>query len=762
MNDKTKRGVEFLIWLTAIGYVVGYAAILYAPFSPDVRYFGQSSFYIITPLIVAALIWTAFAVAREVDRTAWLFLALGVTTLLVGEVGWLSYQSYTAMTIAGQPPSLDTVNLCAFVLLFCSLLAMSRLSRVFITSRLRFTIDALIFLLFGSLVTWMLGVRPELIASPGLDAIYGHVNEILPVIAFGSVITVLANMVNYHTEQWSAWEKLVAVGLILFSGENLAVSSIVSAGLFVPSYVPAIAADIVWVIGVLLFGLASMHYMINKPPVSVMPSESHITLERPKGREIVAYCVLIGCLPILIFLAQTHNQAAYDIQIFLAGLFVWTGLLISRIILIMTENTKLFSTSVVDPVTGAYNLRFFEERLKIELDRAKRTSESLSLAVIDIDNFREFNNMYGHALGDKVLVSAAKSMQDYSRRGDTVCRIGGDEFAVIMPNTGVLDGHRLCCRIKDNMIRAIDGVKLEPKLSCGVASYPYHARESEELYKCADDAMYWAKYHGKDQVTVFDFEKVHSFDGEERLRKAEEIAHRNTAQDLADAMDARDAATKGHAKNVAALAEVFASRLNLSKHKIDMIRVAALVHDIGKISMPDLAAKDTSDLTQAEVTRLQGHTTLCEEILNTTDLSAILPWVMAHHERWDGGGYPAGLEGNQIPYEARIIALCDAYENLTRAKRDGTTLSHPEITSELISERGRKFDPLLTDTFVSLLDLLNSMRMTGNTRRSTIPARQPVNTGTGFGNNDKNPAEPDSLDNEYADIYTVVRRKLNR
>lgn len=750
MTDKTKRGVEVFIWLTVIAYIGGYSTVLFSPISPLVRYFGQSLFYILTPLIVASVTWTAFAVARAVDKKAWLFLALGTTTLVIGEAAWLSYQSSTGMTISGQPASLDTVNLCAFVLLFCALLAMSSLSQTFITSRLRFTIDALVFLLFGSLVMWTVAVRPALIDSPGVNTLYSHINEILPIIALGSVLTVLANMVTYHTEHWSTWEKLVAAGLILFSGANLAVSYMVSAGLFVPGYIPAAIADIAWVSGVSLFGMASVHYMIKKPTtVTAAASESHIMLERPKSREIIAYCVLIGCLPILIFLAQTHNQAVYDIQIFAAGVFVWAGLLISRIILIMTENTRLFSTSVIDPATGAYNLRFFEERMIIELDRAKRSSESLSLAIIDIDNFREFNNVYGHALGDKVLVAAAQSMQLNSRRGDTVCRIGGDEFAVIMPNTGVLDGHRLCCRIKENMIQSIDGVKLEPRLSCGVASYPYHARDPEELYKCADDAMYWAKYHGKDQVTVFDFDKVHSFDGEERLRKAEEIAHQNTAQDLAEAMDARDAARKGHARNVADLAEVFASRLNLSKHKIDMIRIAALVHDIGKISMPDLAAKDISELTDEEATRLQEHTTLCGEILNTTDLSAILPWVAAHHERWDGGGYPAALEGNQIPYEARIIALCDAYENLTRMKKDGTTLSHPEITSELIRERGRRFDPLLTDTFVSLLDLLNSMRMTGRSHYTAATSSQmPVNT-----------ADPK---NEYADVYAVVRHKLQK
>ncbi len=414
----------------------------------------------------------------------------------------------------------------------------------------------------------------------------------------------------------------------------------------------------------------------------------------------------------------------------------------------MLKNSKQFSTSIVDPLTGLYNQKFFKDRLEVELERAVRSSESLSLAIIDIDDFRNYNNVYGHLVGDKVLAAVALGLRHNSRKPDTVCRIGGDEFAIIMPNTGIIDSQRICARIKDNAKQSVDGTNLKPRLSCGVANYPYHAREADVLNKYADDALYWAKYHGKDQVILFDFESMRSFNSEERLRRAEEIAYRNTAQTLAVALDARDDKTKGHAKNVAVLAEVFASRLNLSKHKIDMIRVAALVHDIGKISMYDIAAKEPSELTEADKTMLQEHVSLCEQILITTDLAAILPWVIAHHEQWDGGGYPAGLEGDQIPYEARIIALCDVYENLTRPRRDGTALSHQEAIGEIIKDRGRRFDPLLTDSFIHLLDLLNSMRMTESPRKTQVPAE------TGGMVDAEEPAET------YNDLYALVRAKL--
>lgn len=759
MGKSTKITLKSLVWIVAATLIGSYAAVLYAPLSPSVKDFAQNAYYVCVTLILVFTTWLAFIFANSADRRSWLFVALGGTTLLLGEIGWLFFRNAAGLVRAGQPIIPDTVNLCAFVLLFCALLAMSRLSRLFIASKLRFTIDAMVFFLFGALVMWMTAIRPVLITSPGDIKLYSHVNEILPIIALGAVLTVLANLISYRTEHWSSWERLVALGLILFSGANLGFNYLVNAGLYGTAFWPTAAAELGWISGVLMFVLAAMYYLIDAPPVIAAVSEMHIMLERPKGRDILTYVVLIGCLPFLIFIAQTLNQAAYDIQVFVIGALAWSSLLLSCVVLIMTENSRLFSASVVDPVTGAYNLRFFKERLEAELERAKRSSQTLSLAAIDIDNFREFNNTYGHALGDKILVAVASGMRLNSRKGDTVYRVGGDEFAIIMPNTGVLDSHRLCVRIKDQIVQSIGDAQLSPKLSCGLASYPYHANESKVLYKCADDAMYWAKFHGKDQVTIYDFEKVRSFDGDARLRMAEEFARQNTAQTLAEAMDAREEVTKGHAKNVAALAEVFASRLNLSKHKIDMIRVAALVHDIGKIGMPELAAKNPEDLTEEDEIRLQEHTTLCEEILVTTDLSAILPWVVAHHERWDGGGYPAGLEGSQIPFEARILALCDTYENLTRAKREEASLSHPEIMSEFIRDRGRRFDPMLTDSFVSLLDLLNSMRMTESPRRQAasmnIPARR-------IGEEETASEGPASPIEEYADLYALVRQKLHQ
>lgn len=434
----------------------------------------------------------------------------------------------------------------------------------------------------------------------------------------------------------------------------------------------------------------------------------------------------------------------------LAVALLFSGFLIYLIVR-KIKNSPVFSGSNLDAITGLMNRDVFNTSVEVELGKAKKLSQPICLALIDIDDFRMINNTFGHAAADRVLAGVARGIRSQARKTDLVFRTGGDEFALIMPNTRLLDGQHLCENISNTMAVSIDGVALKPMVSGGISSYPYHARDGESLYRLAHDAMHWAKYHGKNQVAIFDFETMESLRNEIRLHKVEDMAYQRTAQTLAIAMEGPQNKANSHANNVATLAEIFASRLNLSKHKIDMIRIAALVHDIGKIGMANLAVKRPEELTEEEQVKLQQHPMLCTEVLIATDLAAIMPWVTAHHERWDGGGYPAGVEGNRIPYEARIIALCDEYENLTRPRHEGEALSHREAVGEILKQRGRAFDPVLTDSFVHLVDLLNSMLINRNVRKSPeemAAAQQTVASGA--------PAS------ELAptDLYALVRSKL--
>lgn len=442
----------------------------------------------------------------------------------------------------------------------------------------------------------------------------------------------------------------------------------------------------------------------------------------------------------------------------LAAALLVSGILI-YLIARKVKKSAVFAGSRLDVTTGLPNRDAFTECVEAELEKAKKSSEPLCLALIDIDDFRALNNTYGHTAADRVLAGVARGIRSQARKTDFVFRTGGDEFALVMPNTRLLDGQHLCERISNTTTVPVDGIALKPMLTGGIASYPYHARDCESLYRLAHDAMHWAKYHGKDQVAIFDFETMEALRNEVRLRKAEDMVYQRTAQTLAVAMEGPNEKADSHANNVATLAEIFASRLNLSKHKIDMIRIAALVHDIGKIGMANLAVKRPEELTEEEQVKLQQHPMLCTEVLIATDLAAIMPWVTAHHERWDGGGYPAGLEGNRIPYEARIIALCDEYENLTRPRHEGEAMSHRDAVGEIIRQRGRKFDPVLTDSFVHLVDLLNSMLINRNVRKSPEEmAASRLNEV--LDSVSKEPAFKTPEEAAPVDLYSLVRSKL--
>jgi putative nucleotidyltransferase with HDIG domain len=239
--------------------------------------------------------------------------------------------------------------------------------------------------------------------------------------------------------------------------------------------------------------------------------------------------------------------------------------------------------------------------------------------------------------------------------------------------------------------------------SIGVAGYPDDAGDREDLVRKADGAQYWAKFHGKNQVVVYDPEVVLALDAEERIRNLQQQSHLATVRALAAAVDARDPLTQYHSRNVATLAVALAERVGLDRNKTQLLEVAALLHDIGKIGISDAVLRKTGKLTPSERAHIEEHPLLGEQILSSTRLTEILPWVVAHHERYDGRGYPCGLAGPAIPYEARILAICDAYDAMTSDRPYRRALSKAAAVQEIDLNMGTQFDPQLAEEFIRLV-----------------------------------------------------------
>jgi diguanylate cyclase (GGDEF)-like protein/PAS domain S-box-containing protein len=353
---------------------------------------------------------------------------------------------------------------------------------------------------------------------------------------------------------------------------------------------------------------------------------------------------------------------------------------------------QLATLASTDPLTGLPNRRSFEERLAAEVERAKRHDRPLGLVVFDIDLFKEINDAYGHQVGDVVLVELGRRLSDLARAGETVARIGGEEFAWILPETDDMGAYQAAERTRKAIAEHPFETVGTVTVSGGVCDLEC-ADGPSELFRLADVALYWAKSQGRNVVFRYSPGVVELLSAEEqgrRLRRAEALSGLRA---LARAIDAKDTATQRHSERVADVAERLAMACGWSPAQAGRMREAALVHDIGKIGVRDQVLLKPSALTADECEELKQHA-----VLGATMIAGLLDedqvgWVRHHHEWWNGGGYPDAIAGEDIPAGARIMALADAWDAMTRLRSDAPSLTAQQGIEEARRASGGQFDP---------------------------------------------------------------------
>ncbi len=321
--------------------------------------------------------------------------------------------------------------------------------------------------------------------------------------------------------------------------------------------------------------------------------------------------------------------------------------------------------SLTDPLTGLGNHRHFHERLQRELATAEDADSSVSLAFLDVDDFKRINDQFGHPAGDRVLSQVAGRL----RQGGEAFRLGGDEFAVLLPATD----EKTAVSIAGSIIERIHECDLGEigtiTVSAGVATYPHHSRERDSLIRLTDGALYWAKEHGKNQVRAARADVVDLSE----FRRVAETTDRNAkfqaAASLARAIDQRDAYTGSHSERVASISVAISQQLGLSSEDVELTRLAASLHDLGKLAIPEEILRKPTTLTEAEWVVVQHHPQIGHRMLESLGIDPIADWVLHHHERWDGAGYPDRLVGDSIPLGSRIVFVADAFDAMT-SERD--------------------------------------------------------------------------------------------
>jgi diguanylate cyclase (GGDEF)-like protein/putative nucleotidyltransferase with HDIG domain len=395
---------------------------------------------------------------------------------------------------------------------------------------------------------------------------------------------------------------------------------------------------------------------------------------------IERWLIAIGTLMVAGFLVRTSREHVHQLMI------------------------RLEEAVRTDPLTGLVNRRGFEEHMHRELARARRSGSELAILLGDVDHFKEVNDRLGHHAGDDALQRLGMLLREAGRDGDVVARMGGEEFALILPETGEHGARIVADRVRASVRTEFAAAPVPLTISFGIAGFPGHGDTSEMLLRTADQALYTAKELGRDRSATHSGE-VLSILKELKCRPvAEHGAHMTTVLTLAEALDIRNTGTARHTQAVARYAELMAQALGLSPANVERVRLAGILHDVGKVGLPDSILRKPGPLSAEEWTEIEKHPEIGARLLSGAAFTDIRSWVLAHHERPDGTGYPHGRSGEQIPVEARILAVADAYEAMTADRPYRSALSEHDARAELRWGAGAQFDELVVSTFIGLLD----------------------------------------------------------
>ena len=370
---------------------------------------------------------------------------------------------------------------------------------------------------------------------------------------------------------------------------------------------------------------------------------------------------------------------------------------------------RLSRLATIDPLTDLLNHRALMDRLEEEMARARRNGHPLAVLLVDIDDFKAVNGMHGYLVGDWALRAVARVLRESLRLSDVLGRYAGDEFLAILPGTDREGAMAVARRVVDAVrnhhfsppLRGEDGgalgdVELSLHVSCGVAIYPHDSTNKLELVSLADAAMYASKRVGGYGATLV------AIGGGDPLGLGEPALE--VLEGLIDAVDVKDRYTRRHAEQVARGAMGMAEVLGLDDEIRRLLGIAGLLHDVGKIGIPDAILRKPGPLTEEERLIVEKHPLIGVMIIGgVPKLAGLREVVRYHHERYDGKGYPRGLARERIPLMARIVAVADAYSAMVLDRPYRRALALKEAAEELRRGAGTQFDPELVEAFLRWL-----------------------------------------------------------
>jgi two-component system cell cycle response regulator len=687
-------------WRLAVGAGVAWLA-LYALLtaasqgSEALGRFVGNVVYLVPLLLLVPLSYRAARRSRGRLRRAWWLLALANLLWLAGELIWTGY-AYLQPGEPSTPSAADVAYLASYAAALPAVVIGFGGTRA--VRQVRCLLDAALVTLGVGAVGWALVVGPLLPGAPRAGAIVAFAYPLCAV----TIVTVLIAM-------GLCGHRAVPPSFLL-AGAGFAVAGLTDAGysylFMIHSYGDDSWLNLGWQLEAVLLCLAAA--------VAARRPEREPQVRR-LDRDLAVLPAAVAVLAITgIAVTDLLTDGRLTPSTLVIAVLLVSGLLV-RQALVTRDRTRLAEAletalreqerlAVTDGLTGLYNRRFFQEMLRLDAERAERNGTPISLVMVDLDRFKKINDTCGHPAGDRVLAEAADRIRRAVRPIDLVARYGGEEFVCLLPDAG----EETALQVAEQVRRALSrtplsvpgGREVRLTASLGVASAGTRGGrphgDLEGLIHDADGALYRAKARGRDRVIAASRIADLALDTDPDLPPA--------LVWLADQIDAK-LGSHEHSTAVSRWSLLTGERLGLHQTALRRTAAAARLHDIGKINVDDAILTKPGRLTQAEWEVLRRHpqegARLLTELSDRTDLATL---VGAHHERYDGAGYPAGLHGDRIPIEARIIAVCDSWAAMRADRAYAAALSEEEARHQILRGRGTQFDPDVADAFLALLD----------------------------------------------------------
>jgi two-component system cell cycle response regulator len=632
----------------------------------------------------AVAVLVGIRLRRPRPRLPWILLALGQLVYAAADTTF--YVSHDLLGHTGFPAPSDALYLAHYPLLVCGLFLLVR--RRAPGRGLPGLLDAATLAVAASMMSWLYLMAPQLRAdTPALTTLVlvAYPAADLAVLVVGlrlviergrrpasfflvcaSLLTVLA------ADTWYVWQQAHGV------------------------YETGNVLDLIWLTGNIALGTAALH-----PTMSRLSEPGPQPASSPGRLRIATLAAASLVAPATLLLQSRESHSSSDMAVIAHASAAMFLLTILRMTGLVTVQRQL---AITDGLTGLLTRRHLENRLAVELARARRARGELSLFLVDVDHFKLVNDRWGHQAGDRVLVEIANRLRRAT--GDLedglLARFGGEEFALLVPHAGpdrlAATAERLRHAVASSPVALGPESWTSVTVSVGAASYPAHAADVTELVGVVDGALYAAKARGRDRAVIGPAPRSPAAVVDGASRMLDYLSY------VADDVDGRLSGHE-HSSAIARWARAMALELGHDADTVRRVELAGRLHDVGKIVVPDAVLTKPAPLSTQEWVLMAQHAEHGFRLTHTVPgLMSVAETIRQHHERFDGTGYPAGIAGSEIRVEARLIAVCDSWAAMRADRLYQGALSEEQARDELLAGRGTQFDGDLVDLFLDLRD----------------------------------------------------------